>query len=378
MSLMNKNNSIKCILAMFIISFIISPFNVYALPSIDQQIKEIESKIKENKQTVNDKKAEAANLQSQVSAMSDQINVAQANINSLSHAISDQEKEIGTLKEKIKINEEKITQNKSDLKKLIQLLYEKGNLSAMEILASTSSITNFLNQEEYNRAVQDKINSTIQEIKILKNQLEAQKKEEETKKLNLETQRSVLEKEKKNQQYQKFLKDDLLKQTKGQQAEYEKMLAENNRIAGALYEERERQSRQNNEWFGGGGNDYPYLSRGVDPWGFYKLQCTSYAAWKWNVVYDKPWYRGSGPSGTGDAHNWPNLAIDQGYHVRYSPQVGDIVVWPKTKLTPYGHVAIVERVNSDGTIEVSEYNWKKPESYTYRGNILSSGLTFIY
>jgi surface antigen len=83
----------------------------------------------------------------------------------------------------------------------------------------------------------------------------------------------------------------------------------------------------------------------------------------------KSWQRGEGPTGTGDATNWPNLARRQGYSVSSTPHIGAIISWNAGSLTSgYGHVAIVEKINTDGTIDVSEYNWT-PLSYDYRKNV---------
>lgn len=370
----------KLLLAIFLGSVFLSSSRVYALPSLDQQINEIEQRIEENKAAVSQKQSEASDLQSQVKIMDQGIAATQGNINSLSSEISNKEKEIQRLTGEIKANEERILNNKEDLKSLVKLLYEKGNLTTIEVLASTQSITGFLNQEEYNRAIQEKINSTITEIKVLKAQLEQQKKDQESKKLALQSQKDALEKERKNQQYQKSIKDDLLSQTKGEQANYEKLLKENTHIAQELYEERQRLSRGNNEQGWRGSSSYPWSGRGIDPWGFYKLQCTSYAAWKWNSVYGKRWVRPSNVS-TGNAWNWPELARKQpdgSYSVSYSPRVGSIMVWGISASTPYGHVAIVEKVNSNGTVKVSEYNYWYPERYGERDGVSASGHQFIY
>lgn len=374
----NKNQKFtKLLLAIFLCAFFISSSRVYALPSLDEQINEIEQRIKENKAAASQKKAEASDLQSQVKIMDQGITATQGNINSLSSEISNKEKEIGRLTGEIKANEEKILNNKEDLKNLVKLLYEKGTLTSIEILASTSSITSFLNQEEYNRAIQEKINSTITNIKSLKVQLEQQKKDQEAQKADLQNKKTALEQERKAQLYQKAIKDNLLAETKGDQSRYEKIIKENTAIAAELYEERRKQSKGSNEGgWGGGSGGYPYNGQhGADPWGFYKGQCTSYAAWYWNS-HGKSWYRVSGVS-TGNAWNWPQLAQIQGYSVSYVPRVGAIMVWGKSWTMPYGHVAIVEAVHG-GTVDVSEYNYWYTEKYNYRTGVSTSGAQFIY
>ncbi|SEV99436.1 CHAP domain-containing protein, partial [Aliicoccus persicus] len=62
----------------------------------------------------------------------------------------------------------------------------------------------------------------------------------------------------------------------------------------------------------------------------------------------------------GNAHNWANAARSQGYSVNNTPSVGAIMVFAQGQggaNSYYGHVAIVESVNGDGSINISEWNW---------------------
>src|SRR5699024_5400392 len=61
----------------------------------------------------------------------------------------------------------------------------------------------------------------------------------------------------------------------------------------------------------------------------------------------------------GNASNWASAAKSQGLNVSSSPSVGAIVqsnAWTNGAWGS-GHVAVVEKVNSDGSILVSEMNW---------------------
>lgn len=65
------------------------------------------------------------------------------------------------------------------------------------------------------------------------------------------------------------------------------------------------------------------------------------------------------PVGThyGNGHQWADTARSLGYWVDTTPRQGDIMVFERGQDSSswlYGHVAIVEQVNSDGSIETSE------------------------
>lgn len=113
------------------------------------------------------------------------------------------------------------------------------------------------------------------------------------------------------------------------------------------------------------GDDYPYrgATTGVDPWNFYKGQCTSFAAWTVNSRLGLPFHNAYKGVHWGNAINWDNAARSAGIPVSGTPRVGDIAV---RNSGTWGHVALVTKVNSNGTFEVDEYNHVKPDTYAHR------------
>ena len=59
----------------------------------------------------------------------------------------------------------------------------------------------------------------------------------------------------------------------------------------------------------------------------------------------------------GNAGNWGNQAVAGGVATSNVPQVGAIAQWNAGGSMPYGHVAVVERVNGDGTVLISESSY---------------------
>lgn len=118
---------------------------------------------------------------------------------------------------------------------------------------------------------------------------------------------------------------------------------------------------------------YPYAndsSAAIDPWGFYKRYCTSYVAWKLNQNGAGFSNGMAGPNGAagqfGDAKNWDDNAQTIGFAVDQTPAVGAVAVWNGGT---YGHVAYVESVNANGTVNVSEYNHGVSLGYGTRQNV---------
>jgi len=131
----------------------------------------------------------------------------------------------------------------------------------------------------------------------------------------------------------------------------------------------------------------------TDGYGFYSCQCTSYVAWKINqngINFTNHHIEVNGElksigsyyssiNGTtinrlSHAGNWDNAVSTINIPFDNSPRVGDIAVWePHTGGALWaGHVAYVESVNPNGSVNVSEYNFKTPIGYGTRNNVRAS------
>lgn len=125
-----------------------------------------------------------------------------------------------------------------------------------------------------------------------------------------------------------------------------------------------------------GGKRNFYLDNGkvnpdaIDNYGFARCNCTSYVADKIAKSSDIS-FKNAMKKNWSNASNWKAVAVDNGYVSDTTPKVGDIAWWaavPGTALAS-GHVAYVESINKDNTVNVSEYNWNTPLGYGTRNNI---------
>lgn len=107
-----------------------------------------------------------------------------------------------------------------------------------------------------------------------------------------------------------------------------------------------------------------------DPWAYYLRNCTSYVAWKLNSIG----VPASQFEGLGNGGDWYNDAPSG--ERSSTPAAWDAAVVPGTQSNPFGHVAFVESVNTDGTITVSEYNHDaQGHGDTRTGTAASMGFT---
>lgn len=78
----------------------------------------------------------------------------------------------------------------------------------------------------------------------------------------------------------------------------------------------------------------------------------------------------------GNAINWIPNARKQGYTILAKPAPDTVVVYG-TKYSPLGHVAVVDRVNGDGTFQVSEMNYVGLNVTSQRTSTMNGVLGFI-
>jgi surface antigen len=81
------------------------------------------------------------------------------------------------------------------------------------------------------------------------------------------------------------------------------------------------------------------------------------------------------PCGWGNANTWYIRAQATGYKVGDTPKMGAIA-W--TDAGPYGQVAIVEGVNADGTVVISEMDGVDGWNRVTTTVELASSFTYIY
>ncbi|MCB9913491.1 MAG: CHAP domain-containing protein, partial [Planctomycetes bacterium] len=118
-----------------------------------------------------------------------------------------------------------------------------------------------------------------------------------------------------------------------------------------------------------------------DPWGFFFRECTSYVAWRLNQAAAAlggnavPFTNWLWPKVTGDtrnrwsdAHHWDDRAGQLGLWVAVAgPRPGDVAHWDIGEgMGGLGHVAFVEAVHPDGTIDLTEYNRDGTHTFGWR------------
>jgi peptidoglycan hydrolase CwlO-like protein len=307
---------------------------------------------------------QANTLQSAVAALQGQTAVIQAQID-ISQAKYDQ------LVVQIADTEKKIQDNQDALGTTIANMYVEEQITPIEMIASSKSISDYLDKQEYRSSVRDQLTSTIGAIKDLKNTLDNQKADVEKVMADQKSQKDTLVAKETEQQ-------NLLESTKGQEATYQQMISDNQaKIAEARATQAAIAARSNNTGGytlidAGSLGDYPwnasncpmvwyYSSGGADGdggdgHGYGCRQCASYVAWR--IAKETGIYPSWGNAVDFTAAAQKLFGVGDG-----KPHAGSIAVMdPASAGVSEGHVAWVETdpyVNSSGqtVIQVSQYNF---------------------
>lgn len=309
---------------------------------IQNEVNQLQGKAGELNEKANSLQATVNALNAEKSIIQAQIDLSQAKFNKLSHDI--------------KQNEEKLAQNKKVLGEVIASLYVDDTVSPIEMLASSDSVGDYIDKQEYRSAASEKLNSTIKEVKELKVKLEKDKKDVERVLADQQSQKGALA-------AKEAEKQTLLTKTRGEEAAYFALSKEKETEIQQLRAQQAAELAARVASSGGytdlGGDPnrggYPAqwanapMNSYVDDWGMYTRQCVSYAAFKVASTYGNMPYWG----GQGNANQWDDNARAAGIPVGHVPKAGSVGV---INDGTYGHVGWVESVNPDGTITISHYN----------------------
>lgn len=323
--------------------------------------------------------AQAGQLQVQASSYQDAVDKLQAQINGLQVSIDANKAKQADLQNQITAAEAELAKQKKVLGDNIRQMYLEGEISTLEMLASSKDLSQFVDKQQYRNSVQAKIKATLDRVTELRHQLAAQKEEVEKLLKDQETMQATLAGQRNEQ-------NSLLAYTQSQKDQFDQATRSNNKEIAAL---RAQQAAENARLFGGSnlvlgtacdtsrGDTYPspWCSSAqdslVDRWGMFNRECVSYTAWK---VYESGRYMPYW-GGIGNANQWDDNARAAGIPVDGSPRAGDVAI---KNSQPYGHAMYVESVNPNGTINISQYNASLDGRFSLAYNVSASGLVFIH
>jgi peptidoglycan hydrolase CwlO-like protein len=315
--------------------------------------------------------AQADTLASTAASYQQAIDALASQINSLQQNIVNTQAQIDALQKQIEEAQAELDHEKAVLGENIKTMYLEGDISTLEILASSKDLSDFVNKQEYRNSVANKVKDSVDKINSLKAQLQKQQQQQQDLLKDLQTQQTQLQAQE-NEQAQ------LLSYTEAQKAQYDQQISTNNSQIAGLRAQQAALNRKlggvpvaGDPGHGGYPGQWANASQDslIDSWGMYNRECVSYTAWKVYQTFGYMPYWG----GSGNANQWPGDAARAGISTGSVPRVHSVAIW---NVGAFGHAMWVEAV-SGSTIYVSQYNYDLQGHYSEM-SINGSGLTYIY
>ena len=348
-----KNLSAPLLIALAVSGFALNSSPFANASHLNGQINELNQQNSENREAQDALEVEAASL-------ADKVNRLQAEITGLESQIRDNQAKNDEVQRQITKAEEELVKQKKLLGENIKQMYLEGDISTLEMLASSKDLSEFMDKQAYRNAIQDKIKTTLDKVTALKLDLKMQKEIIDKLLADQKSMQSQLDSQRSEQ-------NRLLGLNQSQQASVEQEIKGNN---AQIAELKRQQAAENARLFGttpgtgancGGGYpgsapgpwgtwgcNYP-LDNAIDSWGMYNRECVSYTAFKVasSGRYMPYW------GGRGNAKQWDDNARGAGIPVDSNPRSGDVGI---SNNGVYGHSFYVEQVAGDGSIYISDYN----------------------
>lgn len=330
--------------------------------SYDVKIQALESKNRQNQAALDQ-------LYQQASSYQDEIRQLQQQIDSLQQSIVANQQKQAELKEQIAEKQREIEQQRVVLGDVLRAMYVGGQMSTIEMLATSNDLSDYVDKQENLNSVQNNIQKVLKTIADLQQQLQEKKARVEELIAGLKDEQNQLAANKQKQaqllSYNQSQQSSYNAKVRSNQAQIRKLEAAQ-AAAQAAYARSHGVSFYGTAGHGGYPNRWANAPKDslVDSWGMLNRECVSYVAWKVASVgrYMPHWGGNYSKYYGGNAYRWvDNADIDGIPHTGSPPsswRSGVAVVWDEYDgVGSKGHVAYLEGVNSDGSIEVSQYNF---------------------
>lgn len=306
-------------------------------------------------------KAKQSSLAGRASSYRDTIRQLENQIATINQQISKNQAEQAKLKKQIIQKKHEVAHQKAVLRTILRTMYADGQITTIEMIATSKNLSDFVDRSQYQYATQNKVQDTLDTIAALQKQLQHKKKKVDGLIETEKTQERQVEADKAQQA-------QLLSYNLSQQAAYNAKISANKKNISSLYSRLAALNAGGSVNYSGTcGGGYPQTATNsygthwgcnypqdntIDNWNMLNRECVSYTAW---MVYKNYGYS---TSGWGNAANWIYEAESHGIPVSQTPHAGDIAIRARDYGVPgdVGHAMYVVSARSRYDVTVWEYN----------------------
>ncbi len=199
-----------------------------------EEIKQVQGKIDGYNAEIKAKQKEVRTLNREMSIYQSRIGKNELEIKETKLALEAAELEVEDIENKIVESEEKVEKDKRMLKNMIKTLYSYEQDSLLEVLMTRNNMSDFFNEVNAAKSIENKIFKTIVSLKTEKEELElrgvelGEQQEEQSQLIQMRYQQNESLDELKVQ------KKQILEETKGEEKKFQQILEENKQILPAL------------------------------------------------------------------------------------------------------------------------------------------------
>ncbi|PIR93025.1 hypothetical protein COT99_03090 [Candidatus Falkowbacteria bacterium CG10_big_fil_rev_8_21_14_0_10_43_10] len=306
-----------------------------------QELEDYKKQEQEYKKKIAEKQSEQATLKTQVAVLDNNIAKTEIEIKSTQIDVDKTNLEIKKVTLEIKQAEDDIARKKQYLEALLRLIARNDDKSALEIILSYNSISDFLDQVEYIKNLNANLGDVMEKVKEVKKGLEEQNANLNKKKESLEELKKKLEEQKAEIGDQKVNKQYILDKTKQSEKEYQSLLSkakaeQDNANAAIISAEREIRKKLAEKQ----GKDALKFSDKGFVWPVPKNVITAYfhdPDYPYRHIFEHPAIdirSGQGTAIMAAASGYVAKAVDNGYGYSYI-----MIVHGDGLATVYGHVS---------------------------------------
>lgn len=326
-------------------------------------------------------------LQVEADGLQATIDGLQTQINGLQGQIDENNAKSADLENQIAAAQAELDHQKKILGENIKAMYLEGDISTIEMLATSKDLSDYFDKEQYRNTVKDKIKDTLDKVTTLKAQLKDQQDQlkalidqQTTLQSQLASQRAEQARLLGLNQSQQNALDAQMKSNYAKISDLRRQQAAAlAAITGSNGTSQTWSSISFKNLTGGVrcGGGYPSAWCNVpldtivwDPWGlYYARECVHYVAWATTQRgINLPNF-----GGRGSAYEWAGT-LSHLATIDNNPNGATLVYMPIGSL---GHVAMVEYDAGGGYIHVSQYNWQ-PGMYSEMDLKVTSNLLFFH
>jgi murein DD-endopeptidase MepM/ murein hydrolase activator NlpD len=190
------------------------------------EIKDIESRIADYDKSIKNYKYQSVTLASQLAFLDAKINKTKAEIELTESQMIENALLIQDSENKVRQNQNEVEKNKKYLKRFIQDRYKQDKKTELEIFLTNENLSDFYNNLEINAVLQDNISNSLVGFRVAKKELDKKMIELENQKKSLKNLKDKLTKNKDTLEDQKFVKQNILVETKNSEYRFQSLLGQ--------------------------------------------------------------------------------------------------------------------------------------------------------